>query len=474
MKILFIDPPPYGFDRGREMSMTFNSAANKIPSLGLGYLAATARSSGHEASIFDCTVNNDEAALYSAAASCKPDVIGITSTTPVFVQARSIAESLRKIHPAAVYVLGGSHATCDPAGALAAGAFDLLVMGEGEDTFAELLSCLEKGRRPDETVKGIAFRNDSSVVVTTPRGYIDDLDRIPLPARDLLPGLRAYHPTPASYRRLPVGIVMTSRGCPSRCTFCDRAIFGSSFRKRSADNVGTELDELVNKYGAKEVRFFDDTFTVDRGHASSICALMRTRFLDIPWTCLTRVTAVTPEMLRELKMSGCWQVLYGLESGDDGILEKLGKGNTVEQNRRAVYWAKKAGLKIRADFLVGSPWETKATFRKTVEFAKSLPLDFAHFNKFVPYPGTDIYKNLTAQGYSFDFYRGSFSTDHESYAYVPPAFSCEDYGAALNKAFREFYLRPGYLIHKILSMKTRTEFAGHVKGMSSILALRER
>jgi radical SAM superfamily enzyme YgiQ (UPF0313 family) len=176
-------------------------------------------------------------------------------------------------------------------------------------------------------------------------------------------------------------------------------------------------------------------------------------------------------MLKSMRSAGCWQVLFGLESGDDYILSLLNKGNTVEQNKKAVLWAKQAGLSIRADFLVGSPWETKASFKKTLDFAKALPLDFAHFNKFVPLPGSDIYKNLIAGGHKFNFDQGFYINNHQSLAYLPEGFTRQEYTSALNAAYKNFYLRPGYIWRRILSLRTPEEIWGQLRGLTSILSL---
>jgi len=191
----------------------------------------------------------------------------------------------------------------------------------------------------------------------------------------------------------------------------------------------------------------------------------------IPWTCLTKTNAVNFNLLKMIRDAGCWQVLFGLESGDDGILMHLNKGNTVEQNKRVVYWAKEAGLNVRADFLVGSPWETKETLEKTLKFAKSLPLDFAHFNKFVPYPGTEIYKDLIEKGDKIDFDNGSSIINLNDFIYTPESLGELEYGNFLNRAYKEFYLRPSYILRRLLSLRSLSEFIGQVRGFFSILSL---
>ena len=471
MRILLLDPP-YGLEEIGGVKQSFRQVINKIPSLGLAYLAAVAKENNHDVTIVDCTLEFEEKKLLKLAAEFNPQVVGITATTPTFKNAVSIGALLRRELPQAIYICGGAHPTVCPEEVLDSEIFDFVVLGEGEETFLELISYLtEKQEGNPDDICGIAFKRNGESIITSLRPSVNDLNSIPFPDRNLLPPLTAYHPTPASYRRLPVAVIMTSRGCPSQCVFCDQSVFGRKLRKRSPENVMTEVEDVIINHGAKEIRFFDDTFTFDPTHVQGICRGMKKLHPSVPWTCLTRVTAINLDMLKMMHDAGCWQILYGLESGDDRILQNLGKGNTVQQNREAVSWAKKVGLSIRADFLVGSPWETKDSFRKTVEFAKSLPLDFAHFNKFVPYPGTTIHNDLVSQGYIFKFDGGSYINNHSDFVFVPEAFTKDEYAWWLDRAYKEFYLRPGYIMRKVSSVRTFTEFTGHLKGLNAIMSL---
>jgi len=471
MKILLINPP-YSFVDIGGVKKNFRYVLNIIPSLGLAYLAAVAEKNKHIVKIIDCTFGMSDAEVVKIARDFKPHLIGVTATTPAFKNAVSITSLLRNVLPGAIFVTGGAHPTACPMESINSNVFDFAILGEGEKTFLELISCIES-KKLDFVgeIEGIAFKKNGKVIITRRRFQIDNLDTIPHPARHLLPSLGSYSPTPASYRRLPLAVIITSRGCPNRCTFCDRSVFGEKFRKRSISNIMAEVEDVVSKHKAKEIRFFDDTFTLDPTHVEGICREMKKNFPSIGWTCLTSVNAVNLSMLKMMKNAGCWQVLFGLESGDDYILRHLGKGNTVKSNRQAVFWAREAGLRIRADFLIGSPWETEESLMRTVEFAKSLPLDFAHFNKFIPYPGTAIYKNLIKSGYSFDFSKGGFINNQTEAVYVPPGFSKTEYIKLLNQAYRKFYLRPGYLLRKLCSIKTFPELLGHFKGGISILNL---
>lgn len=470
LRVLLIDPPFGAADTGGEKER-FAGVENAIPSLGLAYLAAVAEQAGHQVRIVDCTIGHTWDDLRRIGREFAPQVVAITAKTPSFNNALQTARLLKEIAPEAVLVVGGSHPTAMPEHAAAPAVFDYLVLGEGEETFRELLNHLDGNGRAPEEIAGLAFNLGNNLHFTPPRQPIKDLDTIPFPARHLLPPLTAYSPTAASYRQLPMVHIMTSRGCPSRCNFCDRAIFGERYRARSADNVLAEVDEVISRHGAREIRFFDDTFTINRQRLTAICEGLKKRHPGLPWTCLTKAESVDLEMLKMMHQAGCWQVLYGLESGDDRVLESLGKKNTVTMNRQAVKWAREAGLRVRADFIVGTPAETPESLQRTLDFAKELDLDFAHFNKFVPFPGTTFYHQLVEQGYQFDFSGSSSTLDHDALLYVPPTITVAAYQEFLDHSYKEFYLRPGYLIKRLLAMRTWTEFKGNFRGAFAIGSL---
>jgi len=471
MNILLINPP---FDPeesvGESRSVRF--VLNITPPLGLAYLGAVLERAGHRVKIVDYTARFPYPTLPEILREFKPDLIGLTATTPSFESARRLAGELRKLAPAVPLVLGGAHITCTPEAVRTEGLFAAGILGEGEETMVGLSDRLGDGRFSGlDEVKGIVFPEGNSVRKTPERSFISDLDSLPSPGYHLLPPLRHYHPTPASYRKLPVGILMTSRGCPFKCTFCDRSIFGNTTRFHSPDRVLDEVEWMLGNLGAREIRFFDDTFTLRQDRVREICAGIRKRKLKFPWTCLTAVKAVTPELLKEMKAAGCWQVLYGLESGDDRMLKLLGKGNAVEDNRKAVRWAKEAGLEVRGDFIVGTPGETMESLERTLKFTLETGLDYAHFNKFTPFPGTELYRRLAAEGYSFDFSHGCSILDHGALLFVPESLDREEYREWLDRAFKRFYLRPSHILKRLLAIRTFTQFRGQTRGALAIAGL---
>jgi anaerobic magnesium-protoporphyrin IX monomethyl ester cyclase len=454
---------------------SMKAVINIIPPLGLAYLAAVLEKEGGNVSITDGSRGLSLAEVIDELRGYGPDIVGITCTTPTFLDAIGLAEAVRQTFPKAIIVLGGPHVTAIPQEAMLEGVFDIGVIGEGEFTLLELVREVEdKGdlNKIDlEHIKGLAFRQNGHVVVTPPRERIKDLDSLPRPAWHLLPPLSAYRPTPASYRKLPLAVVMTSRGCPYGCTFCDRGVFGNYTRAHSPERVIEEVEELIHRYGVREIRFFDDTFTFNRKRVEKVCEMILERGLRFPWTCLTRVNVVDKALLGLMKEAGCWQVLYGLESGDPRMLKILNKGSSVEQNTRAVQWALEVGLGVRGDFIIGTPGETMESLENTLAFAKGVGLDYAHFNKFVPFPGTELYERLVREGYEFDVKNLPPIVDHAAIMYVPDGLTRKQLKNFLDRAHREFYLRPTHVIRRLLRTGSWDELVGQAKGAMAIIGL---
>ncbi|ETR73640.1 MAG: Radical SAM domain protein [Candidatus Magnetoglobus multicellularis str. Araruama] len=466
MKILLIDIPFGSHDIGG-IRNRFSGVENKIPSLGLAYIASVAELEGHEVRVLDCNVPSSThsgwAKIQAEGNYFRPDVVGMTITTPSVNNALKTVRIMREINPNIVSIAGGSHPTIMPEQITSFDLFNFIVLGEGEQTFTSLLQYIDGNYTELQSISGIAYKKDNRLYVTKKRKMIKNLDSIPLPARHLFPPLKFYQPTPASYRKLPLAHIMTSRGCPSRCNFCDRSVFGEIYRRRSVDNIMMEIEDVVKNHNAREIRFFDDTFTLKRERLVKICSEIKKFRPKIPWTCLTKVNCVDLDMLKMMYDAGCWQVLYGLESGDDNILKTLGKKNTVKQNIQAVQWAREAGLRVRADFLVGTPSETVESLFKTLDFAKKLDIDFAHFNKFIPFPGTSFYRQLVTEGYQFNFSKSS-TLDHDAIVYLPPAIPEHKYREFLDFAYKKFYLRAGYLFKRLFAIRTLTELKGNLQG----------
>jgi len=465
--------PPFSLEDLTGETESMKSVMNIIPPLGLAYVAAVLERAGHDVVIYDCQLGITDEDLIKLLRSYDPELVGISATTPTFPSALSVGGAVKQSFPDVIVVIGGVHVTALPRETMSFECFDIGVLGEGEETMEELVEHLEKnGTAGLDRVAGIIYKENGELKLTEPRPFIQDLDSLPYPARHLLPPLSDYNPTPASYRRLPLAHLMTTRGCPYHCTFCDRSIFGARYRARSVDNVMGEIEELIDKYGVQEIKFFDDTFTLDRKRVFEICREFKERGIDIGWSCLTRVDRISREMLTTMKEAGCWQVLFGLESGDPRMLSLLKKGTTVEQNRRAVKLAHELGLSVRADFIVGTPGETVESLERTLQFAIGLNMDFAHFNKFTPYPGTELYHNLTKEGYEFDFVSRSCSQlDHSYIMYTPEGMTENQFKMFVDSAYKRYYLRPEYILKQLRQIRSLTDIKRLVDGFFAIYNL---
>jgi len=442
-----------------------------VPPLGISYIAAVLEAMGIKVKIIDCTIGISFNELFGRIKDELPGVVGITSTTPAFVKAKKVAKFIRLQFPDVKIIIGGANVTALPHETMETGLFDISVVGEGELTAQQLFLNYSNGVFENlDKVNGIIYRNGTKIQQNRAQDFIQDLDSIPFPARHLLPHPKFYRPTPASCRKVPYAVIITSRGCPSQCTFCDRKIFGERCRIRSVANIFQEIEDVVFKYGVKEIRFFDDTFTLNKNRVYDICNEFEKRKLGLSWSCLTKVACVDEKILRRMKKTGCWQVLYGFESGDDRMLKLLKKENTVAMNKKAIYFTKKAGLEIRGDFIVGVPGETWESLEKTVKFAIDMDLDYAHFNKFIPFPGTELYRILTQEGHKFDFSKSTI-LDHKQIYYVNPNMAKEEFSKFLDKANKMFYLRFSYILKRLFSVRTFHQLKGQIDGFFAIFEL---
>jgi anaerobic magnesium-protoporphyrin IX monomethyl ester cyclase len=474
LKVALVNPP-YGLSELVGKSKSMKAVMNVIQPLGLGYIAALLERNGHEVAIEDSQcLNLAHETLVTRVAGHDPDVVGISTTTPTFGSSLVTARLIKDRIPGVPIVIGGAHVSAVPDLTMAYDCFDIGVIGEGDYTTLELMEHIDKnGLNELENIQGIVFKKDGRFYQTERRPFIKNLDELPFPARHLLPSLHMYHPAPTSYKRLPNAHVFTSRGCAgAHCLFCDRGGFGFSVRFRSVENVFDEIEELINIYGARDLKIYDDTFTIDKKRVLRICEEFRKRKIDIPWCCLARTNTVNREILQAMKQAGCWEILFGIESMDETVLSKLMKFTTVEQNIRAVKLCDEIGLSVRANYIVGTPFDTMESMQKDLEGAIALNTDFAHFNKFEPYPGSEFYKMLSDQGYAFDFVNWESHHDLKgALLYVPNGVVEQEYRDWLVKAHKRYYLRPKYIAKQLSSIRSAEDIRRLWQGMQAVAFL---
>jgi anaerobic magnesium-protoporphyrin IX monomethyl ester cyclase len=456
MKVLLVNPPL----TLHKLWGTFEKVANVIPPLGIGYIAAVAEKAGFDVEIIDgVPLQIPYPELERRIVAARPAVVGITSTILSARESAATAQRVKRRLPDALVIAGGPHITSCPELAMREPSYDCVALGEGEYTFLEVCQAVERGSSDLSRIKGLVYREGGEIRYSAPRGNIMDLDELPLPARHLFPPLAAYKPLPASWRRWPPVHLFTSRGCPFACSFCDRSVVGKKFRAKSAPRVLEEIRECLERHGAREIRFFDDTFTIDRDRAMQVAEGILRRGWGFPWTVRTRVDMIDKEMLALFKRAGCWQILFGLESGDERMLRALDKGVSMEDNIRAMEWAEEVGMAVRADFIIGAPGETRETIRKTIDFAKRYKaLEVANFNLFTPFLGTEFGRVLREKGEvlheDYEFYRVAIDPRHVKLSYVADGFTEKEIVGWVMRANREFYLRPSYILRQLRGVRS--------------------
>ena len=367
-----------------------------LPPLSLSYLASVLKQEGIEVRILDFLVTQyNPKKLRRELEEYGPQLVGATCVTLNYPIARRMLKVCKDFDPHIFTVIGGPHVTFAlEETLLRSPCIDAIVIGEGERTLVELARLVEQGK-DIRHVPGIAFADGGTVVKTTPEARVDDLDQLPLPARELLPMAR--------YRALGTPCtVITSRGCPYSCIFCSgRRMFGPKVRFRSPGLVVDEIEQLQRDFGFVKINIVDDTFTLSHHHTQAACEEMLRRNLKIKWSVFARVDRISEELAQLMNRAGCEWMLFGVESADEGILKTIKKGITPEQVRRGVKIASESGINVFNSFILGLPGETRDTALKSLAFGDELYHKYGAkygFHMLSPLPGTEIYERAKDYG----------------------------------------------------------------------------
>lgn len=342
----------------------------------------------------------------------EPDVVGVSNLfSSGFREALQVTSLVKKISREIITVMGGPHPSALPEEVLEYKEVDFVVLGEGEYSFKELLRSIEKKDFND--LDGVAFKNDGQVQVIPKTSFIDNLDEMPFPARDLLP-MKKYFEIGEAFivtRRRPFTPLITSRGCTAQCTFCPvHATWGGKWRARSAQSVLDELEHLVKTYGVKEIHFDDDNLVLNRTRAQKIFQGIIDRKLDIVWTVPTGLAlwAVDDELLRLMRESGCYKLYVAVESGDEHILhDVIRKPLDLKKIKPLVCTMRQLDMEVETFFVVGMPGETEESLKRTFQFARELDADATHYFFANPMPGTRLWEicaenDYFKEGFSFE------------------------------------------------------------------------
>jgi len=389
-----------------------NSHFNGL-SLGLSYIAAVLSKNGHKVKIYNADYESGEnyanqREIFQGYDNYKkilsnlnhplwleveenierfsPDIIGITMLTGTYKSAENVGKIAKKLNNDIDVVVGGTHPTVLPEETIKNECFDYIIRGEGEYTFLDLVDGVGI-----EEIKGLTYISEKGEIVNNPdREFIDNLDSIPFPSRNLYLNDTKY---------MDYGYILTGRGCPFECTFCaSKKVWKGHVRFRSPENVIEEVKHVCNKHGTKFFYFVDDTFTLNKKRAKKICELLIENNLNIRWICDTRVDTIDEETLRLMKESGCVRVKIGVESGNERMLKMTKKKITKKQIRDCVSLIKEVGIDLTIYLMIGFPTETEEEMKDTLDFARELNPTYYSLSILAPYPGTEIYDDVIRSG----------------------------------------------------------------------------
>jgi radical SAM superfamily enzyme YgiQ (UPF0313 family) len=453
---------------------TFNTKYPQPP-LGIASLAAVIEKNGFPVEILDANAlqlsDNDVAER-----SDGEDVVGITAMTPNINSAIRIVKSIKQRNPKITIILGGSHATILSEEIMnKIPEIDIIVKGEGEETIVELYKGLIKGSNLKK-IDGIIYRDHGLIENNSSRKHIKDLDSLPFLAYHLLP-LDKYAFHPPHGQRYPIMAMLTSRGCPYNCIFCSKTIFGRDIRYQTPSRIVDEIEYLNTKFHVKEIAFYDDVFTLDKKRVLAFTKELKERKLDILWACESRVNLVTEQLLKEMKKSGCYMIAYGIESGNQMILDNLRKGITLDQIRSTVALTHKLGIQSIGYFMLGSPGDTSQTIRQTIDFAKSLPLDFVQFSIVIPYPGSDLYQlYLKSENKNIDWENFVYASLNSSNipVFETNTLSKADLQRWNSTAYKEFYFRFSYILSRLGNLRSIRDIQTTINGFSMFLEMLDK
>lgn len=472
--------------------------------MGLGYLAGSLLAHGYEVEIWDASIETEAETLDQKLTRDPFEIVCLSAPTPLIVQAWEAATTAKK--HGAITILGGPHLTLMPHESIQKDQVDLVVRGEGEYTIIEIMRALEKelalaGPEEQKTAKpssaqtlqprlfnpeagwgnilGLSWRNkEGKIIHNLDRPLPDDIDAIPFPAHHLF---KINHYT--NLNPLTDGLdmnaraytIVTSRGCPYKCTYCSKPITGDTWRARTVDNVIAEWRWLVEDLGATEIGITDDIWNLDKNRAKALCrALIKANLNHVPWVTVhgMKVNNTDLELFQLMKAAGCKRVGFGVENGDDWMLRHvIKKGQTVDMVRKAFQWSKQAKLQTMGFFIFGMPGETEESMEKTIQLALELDPDLAHFMMAAPFPGTEMWETLKQHGDVFsdqmDWSQIAIQDNKAHFGFGE--MDQETVERKWHEAHRRFYLRPRRIMRIVARKDTWQRFPYYIRTAANML-----
>jgi anaerobic magnesium-protoporphyrin IX monomethyl ester cyclase len=456
-KVLLINPSyrdSYGSAKAAIIDPVF-------PTLSLLTTAAMAERGGHKVEILDLSyLQYDYRRVQEAIQRAKPDVVGVTATTPLMNQVRDISVLVKAVSQSILTVAGGAHVSALPSESLLESMLDVAVVGEGDQTFAELMD-----GHPLNSISGIYYRGTNGEIQrNVPRPFIQNLDDLPMPAWHL------YNSDNYKYRisrllakRPPLAMAEFSRGCVFKCDFCaSKNTMALGYRKKSPERCAEEV-KVMHRHGYREFALADDIFTSDETWAKAVGAAIIRTGIDMAWSCTNgiRVESADDELFTTMRRAGCYRVAFGFESGNDRVLKSFGKGGraSIEKGHAAVRMARKAGIDTVGYFMLGLSPDTEESMADTIEYARSLPLDMMKFGVAIAFPGTEMFKNYREHGLIRSYNWDEYFIYTEKALFAHPNFDFEAVKQFAATAYRRAVLtNPAFILRRLLRGVRTGEF----------------
>lgn len=470
--VTLINPPMTLEDRyGKDMK-EFGAVSEP---LGLAYIAGYLEKMGIQVRIIDAPARQMTAEeVVSDLYVTEKSIIGITILTTTFKAAQKLCQKIKAAYPQCTIVLGGPHSTVLPERTLEEiPEADIACIGEGELTMAAIAQSSSKDDLGG--VEGVCYRHKGKINRNPDRSFIRNLDEIPPPARHLLP-MDQYHLTASRVSGdsfCPTIIV--ARGCPFKCSYCSRT-FGRTFRAHSTERIIAEIKTLIDTYHVQQINIEADTLTVKKRFLKDLCIALIENGINrqIKWTCESRVDTIDADMLELMRRAGCWQISYGVETGNQRLLDLINKGVTLSQVETAFKMTKKAGISIRGFFMLGLPTETRQESLETIAFAKKINPLWAQFTITVPYPGTKMFDDLDRKGQIRTYDWSRYNTwsgwkGEDKIPFVPEGRTIAELAELQKMALRSFYLRPSVVWKFFITVRSLRDIQKYFSGFMVLL-----
>jgi radical SAM superfamily enzyme YgiQ (UPF0313 family) len=407
------------------------------------YVAAALEKAGFEVQILDnYLLKKPVSELKQIVTSLNPKIVGITCGSATYKRCIETAKAIKEVLPRCKIVVGGWHASYVPDSLLENPEIDYVVMGEGENAVTRLATCIVNGNELQAmALAGVACRRQGKNIKNPPK-FIENMDEIPYPARHLLP-LELYDRTIEYLSVKPADVMSIARGCVYNCGFCEtRKLWGNICRAFTPQRVIGEIRDLQSRYGTKGIYFINDNFTLRKKETLELCNLMIKEKLDLEWVCDTRVDLVNQALLEAMSKAGCKTIWFGVESGSERILQRIGRNTTLEQIETAFKLCRKNGMQTACSFMLGVPDETLEEMEVSLKFAKKLDPDWCIFNIFIANPDSRLYQEvLDSKNYT--------QLDDFLLAVKTKEWDYDSLLAVQRRFFRDFHRSPKQIMKRI-------------------------